>query len=126
MKRALTITEERYDRSGTRQRCTKCHKVAYPDQHTAETAAQRISERTPMRAYKGRTCGWWHVTTKKASRTRTRQRGRPQTHWEQRWEQLLADPRAHGVEILSNGRGFRRTASPRTASPHPGPAPARG
>lgn len=59
MAATLTYTEGRY-------RCDNCGKVAYQNEDIAASAALRISERTPMRPYFSKECGWWHVTRKHA------------------------------------------------------------
>lgn len=48
----------------TRMRCVVCGKIAYPSQEVAREAVRRISEREPMRYYRGKACGHFHVSRK--------------------------------------------------------------
>lgn len=58
---AETYQKKHWFTGKMKTRCVVCGKVTYPDQQTAESRATMISERTPMRAYKGSECHHWHV-----------------------------------------------------------------
>jgi hypothetical protein len=60
MLRAPLYTEPHWYTGKPKVRCAGCDKVAYPDEETAQLRARQISEREPMRHYRGR-CGHWHV-----------------------------------------------------------------
>lgn len=69
-KRAATVTEPKYDGSGTRKRCTECDKIAKESRAVALEAADRIfnDRGVRMRPYFNRHCGWWHLTSNQGKR----------------------------------------------------------
>lgn len=65
---ADTYVEPHWFTGKPKTRCVDCGKVVFETLELAEARALQISERQPMMAYLGPTCGHYHVSRKKRRR----------------------------------------------------------